>query len=173
MLIRQNILPKSIKDACVTAFVFAIIPLIYYFELFVVLPKYYKQWSPSYMFHFCTGNFILFNLCSNLMAIILCDTSIRGRVLPTDLRPDWRFCSVCGDNFPAKVLALRHLQHLMLRSVVTHERNTTSKYDRGPWENVKIVLGDKWYLVWLSPWIESRLPCDGIDWSSMVSDKVK
>lgn len=62
---------------------------------------------------------------------------------------------------------------LMLKGLLTHERNKNikSKYDRGYLENTKLVLGDKWYLVWLSPWIKSNLPCDGIDWSTVMSPK--
>lgn len=62
---------------------------------------------------------------------------------------------------------------LMLKSLVTHERhkNMKSKYDKGYLENIKLVLGEKWFLVWLSPWIVSKLPCDGIDWSNFMSSK--
>lgn len=274
MILRSNIYPKNIRDALVTAFVFVIIPVIYYFELFLVLPRYHKQWSLVYNFHFLMGTFIMYNVCSNFMAIMLTDTSIKGRILPTDLKPDWRFCSVCETVAPprswhcdtCKVCILKrdhhcyftsccigHYNHryflvfvfymfvatmyasyyntsfvwdyitfdswksifkivfplatlfmewtenqlnlflilivllggaftgvllffhidLMLKSVVTHERNQKSKYDRDQIENIKVVLGDKWYLVWLSPWVESKLPCDGIDWSNIVSSKVE
>ncbi|KAJ8929330.1 hypothetical protein NQ314_017998 [Rhamnusium bicolor] len=274
MLIRPNIFPKSIKDAFVTGFVFIIIPLIYYFEPLVVLPRYYKQWSLWYNFHFFMASIILFNVSSNLLAIIICDTSIRGRVLPTNWTSNWRYCSVCESVAPPRswhcntcnVCILKRDHHciftgccighenhryflvfvfymfvatvyasyynvyflwdyinlgswssiakivfplatlfmewtenqlhvffiiivllggaftgallcfhidLMLRGVVTFERNEKSKYDRGKMENMKIVLGKKWYLVWLSPWIESELTCDGINWSNAFSEKAK
>ncbi|KAG5900477.1 hypothetical protein JTB14_010889 [Gonioctena quinquepunctata] len=274
MNIRQSILPKSIKDAFVTGFVFVIIPLIYYFELFVVMPRYYRQWSLSYNFHFLIGTFILFNVCSNFIAIVMCDTSIRGRVLSTDLSPGGRFCSVCeaigpprswhcetcnvcilkrdhhcmftsccigNDNhryflvfvfymfvatmyasyynyyflwdyitfdswksifkivFPLATLFMEWTENqlyvffmiivllggaftgallqfhvdLMLRSVTTHERNTKGKYDRGKWKNIEVVLGCRWYLVWLTPWVDSKLPCDGINWDAMLSSKAQ
>ncbi|XP_050501073.1 probable palmitoyltransferase ZDHHC24 [Diabrotica virgifera virgifera] len=275
MRLRQNIFPKCVRDFFVTGFLLVMIPVVYYFELFVVLPRYYIQWSASYNFHFLTGTIILFNICTNLVAIAMCDTSIRGRVLPTDLKPDWKFCSVCESLAPprswhcsvcnvcilkrdhhcmftsycvglenhryfmvfllymliatlyASFYNMRFISHfitfdfswksifkivfplatlfmdwtqnqlfiflilivlfgagfsgallyfhvdLMFRSVVTHERNTVSKYDRGRLENVKLVLGEKWYLVWLSPWIESKLPCDGINWDKILSTKEK
>lgn len=274
MRIRSNILPKTIKDGFVTGFVFTIIPLIYYFELFVVLPRYYRQWSASYNVHFFMGTFIMFNICSNLVAIMMCETSIKGKILPSELKPDWRLCTVCEvlapprswhcnicnvcilkrdhhcmftsccighENhrfflvfvfymfaatvyasyynvsflwdyitfdswrsvfkliFPLATLFMEWTENqlfvfyviivllggaftgtlfyfhldLMLRSVVTHERhkNIKSKYDRGYLNNVKLVLGENWFLVWLSPWITSKLPCDGIDWKGMLSSK--
>ncbi|XP_074038125.1 probable palmitoyltransferase ZDHHC24 [Leptinotarsa decemlineata] len=205
---------------------------------------------------------------------MMCDTSIKGRVLPTQLDPDGRFCLVCetiapprswhcetcnvcilkrdhhcmftsccigNDNhryflmfvlymfiatvyasyyniyflsdyitfdswisifkivFPLATLFMEWTENqlyvffiiivllggvftgallqfhidLMLRSVVTYERNMKSKYDRGQWKNIEIVLGHRWHLVWLTPWIESKLPCDGINWDKMFSSKTE
>lgn len=274
MRIRSNIFPKTIKDAFVTGFVFIIIPLIYYFELFVVLPRYHKQWSLPYNIHFLLGSFIMYNICSNLISIMMCETSIKGKILPTDLKTDWRLCTVCEvlapprswhcnicnvcilkrdhhcmftscciglENhrffivfvfymfvatlyasyynisflrdyvsfdswrsvfklvFPLATLFMEWTENqlfvfyviivilggaftgtlfyfhidLMLKSLVTHERhkNINSKYDRGYLQNTKLVLGEKWYLVWLSPSVVSKLPCDGIDWSRVMSPK--
>lgn len=275
MLFRSNIAPKSFKDGFVTGFVLIIMPIIYYFELFVVLPRYYKQWSIAYNFHFLMGTFILFEVCSNLVAIMLCDTSIKGRIMPTELKEDCRFCTVCetiapprswhcdvcnvcilkrdhhcvftsycigNDNhrfflmfvlymfiattyasyynlsfledfvtfdswksllkivFPLAMLFMEWTENqvyvffiitvllgcaftgvllyfhvdLMLKSLVTYERNQRSKYDRGSAvKNIEIVLGERWYLTWISPFIESRLPCNGVDWSKMLSSKTQ
>ncbi|XP_069596666.1 probable palmitoyltransferase ZDHHC24 [Ranitomeya imitator] len=35
-------------------------------------------------------------------------------------------------------------------------------YDQGWKKNARKFLGERWYLVWLSPWLQSRLPGDGI-----------
>ncbi|XP_018409470.1 PREDICTED: probable palmitoyltransferase ZDHHC24 [Nanorana parkeri] len=40
-------------------------------------------------------------------------------------------------------------------------------YDHGWKRNAKNYLGERWYLVWLSPWIQSRLPGDGIHFEPM------
>lgn len=37
------------------------------------------------------------------------------------------------------------------------------EYDHGWKKNIKNFLGERWHLVWLSPWIQSRLPGDGIN----------
>ncbi|CAG9864453.1 unnamed protein product [Phyllotreta striolata] len=63
---------------------------------------------------------------------------------------------------------------LMLKSFVTYERKTTksaSKYDRGRLKNVEIVLGSRWYLVWIAPWIKSPPPCDGTNWELLEAIK--
>ncbi|CAG9864450.1 unnamed protein product [Phyllotreta striolata] len=239
-----------------------------------VLPRYHQVGSSTYYFHLITGTVILFNVCANLVAIMMCETSIKGLVLPTEMKPDWRFCSVCETITPPRswhcsvcnICILKRDHHcmftgcciglenhryfivfllytlaatiyssyynltfvaeyisfdwswmtvlkllfplftfviewtenqffifviiivllgafftgallvfhvdLMLKSVVTHEKRVT-KYDRGKLENIKLTLGERWYLVWLSPWIESKLPCDGINWDKITSDKEK
>lgn len=275
MLIRRNILPKTIQDGSVTLFVLFIIPVIYWFELFIVLPTFYQFWSTWYTLHFLAGTFILINVVSNMMAIILCDTSIRGKVLPSDLRPNWRLCVVCETLTPPRswhcnicktcilkrdhhciftsccighynyryffmfllyifiatiyatyyntyfistflefkswmtivkvlfplamifidsspnqiylflyliviigflftgVLLYFHL-NLMLKGLVTHERNIKSNaYDLGKIDNVRVTMGERWYLVWLSPFITSNILHDGINWDTKESTKAK
>lgn len=275
MLIRKNVLPRSISDAFATLFTLCIIPFVYYFELFVVLPHFYPQWGFWYTFHFLSGTFILFNLCSNYVAIILCDTSIRGRVLPTSMGPNCRFCAVCECITPPRswhcnicnLCILKRDHHcmftsccighhnlryfivfvfyifiatvyatyynlyfvlefaefgtlvsviklvfplatlfvdyslnqmylfivlivfiggaftgvllyyhgdLILRGVVTHERNQKlSQYDYGKKKNIVVALGHRWYLVLLSPFLESKLPNDGVNWDVKQSAKAK
>ncbi|XP_060519800.1 probable palmitoyltransferase ZDHHC24 isoform X2 [Cylas formicarius] len=273
MQIRTRIYPKNFGDACVTVFMFTIIPLIYYFELWVVLPKFYSTWSLLYAFHFCMGNFILLNVCSNLMAVILCDTSLKNKIIPSDGGRKWKFCSVCETVTPPRSwhcntcntcilkrdhhcmftsCCIGHYNHryfmvfvsyiflatvyatyynlyfiqdyivvvswlsvlkivfplatlflefteiqlyvffilvvmlggfftgtllfyhlnLILKGRVTPERKEKmSPYDKGKIENFKIVFGERWYLVWLSPLIKSELPCDGINWETKGSVK--
>jgi palmitoyltransferase len=275
MLLRRNILPRTISDTFVTLFTFCIIPLVYYFELFIVLPHYYTQWGLCYLFHFVCGSFILFNVCSNYVAIVLCDTSIKGRILPTTLGPNSRFCAVCECIAPPRswhcnicnVCILKRDHHcmftsccvgyhnlryfvmfvfyifvatvyasyynihfvwelgvlgtlesiikiifplatlfvdysieqmylflvlivvvggvftgvllyyhgdLIVRGLVTHERNQRlGQYDLGPKRNVVDALGSRWYLVWVSPFLESKLPHDGITWDVKQSVKAK
>ncbi|KAL1518198.1 hypothetical protein ABEB36_001859 [Hypothenemus hampei] len=275
MPIRSRIYPKSIGDVCVTTFMFLIIPVIYYFELWIVLPTFHTPWCSTYIFHFTMGNFILFNLSGNLINIILTDTSIKGRILPAEINKNWRFCTVCEAFAPPRSwhcptcnecilkrdhhclftsCCIGHYNHryflvfvfyifiatlyssmfniqfildrfetvtwlsivklvfplailflewslaqfyvaliiivtlgclftgtllwyhglLIAKGLVTHERKEKlSVYDRGYIENIKVVLGTRWYLVWISPFIRSELPCDGVEWITNVSVKGK
>lgn len=102
MLIRTNILPKTLQDAAVTTFVIFIVPIIYWFELFIVLPTFYDYWTASYIFHFTTGTFILLNITSNMLAVMLCDTSIKGKILSSDLQQNWRLCATCETLSPPR-----------------------------------------------------------------------
>lgn len=275
MQLRTNIFPKTIQDACVTTFVFLIIPTVYWFEIFMVLPTFYEEGSLLYRFHIMTGTFILFNISANLMATIICDTSIKGKILPSTLGPNWRFCAVCESTAPPRswhcstcnicilkrdhhciftsccighynlryflmfvfylfiatvyatfyntyfilnyidftniytyiriifplamvfvdwsdgqlytflyliiiigsvftgVLLYFHL-NLILRGMVTYEKHHgLNLYDMGKKRNLQDVLGYRWYLTWISPFIASELPGDGVNWPVQDTSKNK
>ncbi|XP_077870137.1 putative palmitoyltransferase ZDHHC24 [Saccoglossus kowalevskii] len=53
---------------------------------------------------------------------------------------------------------------LMLHGQTTHENGTRCKdYDLGWKQNLKDALGERWYLVWLCPFISSHLPGNGLE----------
>lgn len=54
---------------------------------------------------------------------------------------------------------------------VTHE--ATQQFDLGRWKNVRMVLGRRWYLTWLAPFVDSPLPHDGIHWDQVLEESVK
>lgn len=59
------------------------------------------------------------------------------------------------------LLLFYHLRNL-LHGHLSHGK--TKLYDFGRIENIRIVFGERWYLTWLSPFVQSRLPHDGIEW---------
>lgn len=64
------------------------------------------------------------------------------------------------------LLLFYHVRNV-LRGRLTHEK--TKQYDFGRIENIRMVFGERWYLTWLSPFVESRLPHNGIDWESAAA----
>lgn len=64
------------------------------------------------------------------------------------------------------ILFFFHLNNI-LRGRVTPERSTYTKgfiYNRGWKLNLIEVFGVRWYLTWISPFIHSQLPGNGIEW---------
>ncbi|KAK4311924.1 hypothetical protein Pmani_016612 [Petrolisthes manimaculis] len=61
---------------------------------------------------------------------------------------------------------------LMLTNITTNENNTNArkaqKYNLGSSHNIKVSLGERWYLTWVFPTLESPLPYDGLDWTPQV-----
>ncbi|KAG0711745.1 putative palmitoyltransferase ZDHHC24 [Chionoecetes opilio] len=56
---------------------------------------------------------------------------------------------------------------LLLTNTTTLENNTGkgNKHDHGRDYNLKVTLGERWYLTWVFPTLYSPLPCDGLEWS--------
>lgn len=54
------------------------------------------------------------------------------------------------------------------RGLVCHEKPDNS-YNSGLIRNLETVFGEKWYITWISPFIESKLPHNGFDWQNHIS----
>ncbi|XP_034941961.1 probable palmitoyltransferase ZDHHC24 [Chelonus insularis] len=272
MNVRKKIWPKTIADGLSMFFILTIIPLIYWFELWVVLPNLYEPGAVAYMIHFVIGNFIMINIVGNLTYTILIDTSTRPLIMSISkakAKEGWRFCASCEAVSPPRswhcqtcgVCILKrdhhciftgccigHFNHryflmfvfylflatayafyynnkfiwsrisfefplsiikiifplaifvfgfddswdqfyLMLYIVsvvgmcftgallvyhlllvfsghVAHEKDKKiNKYDMGWKQNIKEALGEKWYIVWLFPYIKSDLLHNGLNWN--------
>lgn len=98
----RNILPKAPSEIAAFIFVICIIPIIYWFELCVVVPSFYAVWSVWYTVHFICGTFLMFNITANFVAIVCINTSVKGLLLQSTLQPKWHFCSVCESVSPPR-----------------------------------------------------------------------
>lgn len=279
MKLRTDVLPRTITDVGSTAFLFIVIPLVYFFELFVVLPEILDTSSFIYYFHAMMGTFILFNILTNMLAVIFTDTSIREEILtPPASDADkqlWRLCTVCETVAPPRswhcnicrtcilkrdhhcaftgccighhnhrfflmlvaylflattyatlfnnyyfwvvhfdeyyngTLLLKcvfplamflfemslHQSYLMLyvilligavftgfllfyhgrvvwRGAVVHERGS-ALFSLGSKRNIEMVFGKRWYWTWVSPFLSSELPHNGIHWDVILRESCK
>lgn len=64
---------------------------------------------------------------------------------------------------------------LLVTNTTTYENNhgKGQKYDQGREHNLKVTLGERWYLTWVFPTLYSRLPCDGLEWPSQQRSTAK
>lgn len=67
-------------------------------------------------------------------------------------------------------LLIYHLRNVW-QGVLTHE--SLRQFDLGPIENIRMVFGKRWHLAWISPFITSELPFDGIDWQQIFEKSTK
>lgn len=105
MKLRRNILPKAIDDIGATLFLTTIVPLTFWFEVWVVVPDVIDSNSICYYIHCFIGAFIVFNILSNMLAVMVHNTSIIGRkiVQPADANPRlWKFCAICETITPPR-----------------------------------------------------------------------
>lgn len=102
---------RSWPDLGATTFLGIIIPVIYWFEMFVVLPNIKFLRTPVlYYSHLVLGTVLLFNIVGNWICVMLTRTSTRGVLMPipkpSDVdagsRDKWRFCAVCESLQPPR-----------------------------------------------------------------------
>lgn len=277
MKLRKRILPRCVEDFLSFIFIILMLPLGYWFEVCLVLPSMYTVTSFWYIMHLIISSFLLVNITSNYVYMLLMDTSIQGELLPSMPKsPAWKFCDICETVTPPRSwhcnicnicilkrdhhcqfsgccighsnhryfmyflaylsLACCYMLYLntyfifqyfkfsyfniiklvfplaifllgidysaehcytlfyvinligmisatflliyhgssVVRGLVMYENShRVYDYDSGSLkENILHVFGDKWYLTWVSPFIHSKLPCDGINWVKCNS-KVK
>lgn len=94
-------LPRNLSDMCAFCFMLAAIISIYIFELCVVLPTVHQTLLPQYI-HGVIGTFVFVNVLGSLAMLMWCDTSCRGIILPSLLKPCWRYCPLCEANSPPR-----------------------------------------------------------------------
>lgn len=275
MILRKNFLPRSLQDAAATLFMTLIIPITYWFEVWIVFPAAHPTGSGFLTFNYIAAVFLMFNIAANFLAVIMYDTSIQGEIMKPPDGVKWKLCAVCETLVPLRswhcaicnacVLkrdhhciftgcCIGHKNHryfiifvmylflattyasiynnyfiwvihgeefrnwssvikiifplamllidlsstqyylaiylinmvgmmltgvlliyhgrLILNGAVVHGRKAP-EYDLGYMKNMKIVLGERWYLTWLSPFVKSPLPHDGIYWESVLQETMK
>lgn len=77
--------------------------------------------------------------------------------------------ALCGTSW------MLHSQICMcLRGQVTHDKTVDSfTYDLGKTQNIKEVLGNRWYVAWIFPFISSPLPSNGLEWYTADTWRIK
>ena len=263
----KSYLPKTGSDWFAMVFMVIMVHVIPLFELIIILPYIDSHARGTWWIHFLVGIFIYVNVMVSFVKTIITDTTSGNLVLPSILKPGWRFCSVCEANSPPRSLhcyfcnqcILKRDHHCMftgncighsnqryfitmifyvfvgavycnflnidytwellgdmtIKSLftmimpifaymlgltpsytfgvafisstcvlglflmgalltyhlinayngqITHERShRVREYNLGWKENFRHIMGDKWYIAWLSPIIESNLPGNGVE----------
>ncbi|XP_049786540.1 probable palmitoyltransferase ZDHHC24 [Schistocerca cancellata] len=102
MKIRKRILPRVASDLGAFLFVLFIIPVTYYFELFIVLPALHSVWSFWYTLHFICATYVMVNVTSNFVAVVVVDTSLQNIVTASSQLENWRYCTECETVAPPR-----------------------------------------------------------------------
>lgn len=105
MKLRKYFLPRTISDIGTTIFLAIAIPITYWFELWIVMPEFMATNSLFYQFNFIASTYIMFNIMSNMMAVMICNTSIYGERIEPPLRANpklWKLCAVCETISPPR-----------------------------------------------------------------------
>ncbi|XP_014474157.1 PREDICTED: probable palmitoyltransferase ZDHHC24 [Dinoponera quadriceps] len=105
VVMRKKIWPRTAGDLASMAFVLIIVPLVYWFGLWIVLSELYKDKGLQYTLHFVLGTFIMLNIVGNFTYTVLCDTSTVRNVISigtAKTENGWWLCTVCESVSPPR-----------------------------------------------------------------------
>ncbi|XP_049870311.1 probable palmitoyltransferase ZDHHC24 [Pectinophora gossypiella] len=93
--VKNRHLKRVLEHSVYIAIVVVLIPGLFYFEVFIVLPSVVEEWTREYCIHVSCAMFLLFNIIGNLIYGVFTDTSIKGKFLRSNNDRDWSLCAVC------------------------------------------------------------------------------
>uniref|UniRef100_H2Y8J1 Palmitoyltransferase n=1 Tax=Ciona savignyi TaxID=51511 RepID=H2Y8J1_CIOSA len=100
---RRKCILKTRLDKIVITVVHILMCGVYLFELLVILPRIYEDSSSvGKNLHIVAGTWILFNAIASLWKFVLVDPGTGSLILPSMLKPGWRFCWKCEANYPPR-----------------------------------------------------------------------
>ena len=91
----QRLWPKSSVDKIAFGFTMTELIVEGSFELFIVIPKLYPELCVGKVLHAFFGAFLFFNTVGNLFLAMGTDVTSGSTVLPSILKPGWKYCSTC------------------------------------------------------------------------------
>ncbi|KAA0197801.1 hypothetical protein HAZT_HAZT001766 [Hyalella azteca] len=94
------IVPRTFTDAAACTLLSVAIPIVYWFEVFVVMPRVFNSFF--HKFHICLGTFVLLNIITNFVVIMLIDTSTKGHIMPATVPKGWHVCAPCENVAPPR-----------------------------------------------------------------------
>lgn len=147
MKLRARPYPRCFNDWATTLFLSAAIPLTYWFELWIVTPAVSAN-ALYNTFNFVLGTFLLFNVVGNMVALMLCNTSIIGEKIIRPAKTNsslWKFCAICETVTPprswhcstCRVCILKRDHHCMFTGMFKpkNEEKKTNQF------SIKILFG--------------------------------
>lgn len=98
----RHFLPHNIGDIVSFVFLVLIVPLVFWFVVFIVIPATYPVFGFWQVYHILFSTFLLFQIVTNYVYVIMVDTSIHTVMLPSQLREGWYFCAPCESVAPPR-----------------------------------------------------------------------
>ncbi|KAH8336905.1 hypothetical protein KR059_008115, partial [Drosophila kikkawai] len=96
MRIRSNPLPRRLVDVLCFLLIGIFLPVVFMFEIVVVLPAFHEPGGFFHTFTFLMAMFLVFNIKGNMIACMMVDTSVDvKKVEPPADSLDWRECTEC------------------------------------------------------------------------------
>lgn len=79
MRIRSNPMPSRMVDILCFLIIAVFLPVVFMFEIVVVLPAFHEPGGFFHTFTFLMAMFLVFNIKGNMIACMMIDTSVNGK----------------------------------------------------------------------------------------------
>ncbi|KAH8416088.1 hypothetical protein KR222_008042, partial [Zaprionus bogoriensis] len=136
MKVRRNPLPRRLVDVLCYLVIGVFLPIVFIFEIVVVLPAIHEPGSFLHSYTFLMAMFLLFNIKGNMIACMLIDTSVdyENAVKPAEGSAEyseWRHCTICDRLAPprswhckvCKVCILKRDHHCLFTGCCVGQHN--------------------------------------------------
>ncbi|CAL4073910.1 unnamed protein product, partial [Meganyctiphanes norvegica] len=111
----KNIIPRDPRDQLFFVFLCTGIPFAIFWLGAVVLPNYHQEFNDIVLYHILLTLFIVYNIFHNILLVIKTDASGRSSVLPSILKPNWKYCSICQVNGPPRSYHCHYCNECILK----------------------------------------------------------
>ncbi|XP_030385936.1 probable palmitoyltransferase ZDHHC24 [Scaptodrosophila lebanonensis] len=106
MNIRKNVLPRRLVDWLCFLTIGIFLPIIFIFEMVIVLPAFHEPGGFFHTFTLLMGIFLVFNIKGNMIACMMVDTSVNYMHLQPPTEPieleKWIHCATCDKLAPPR-----------------------------------------------------------------------
>lgn len=101
---KKNSVLTQFHERLICGFIHGFVLLVYFFELFIILPRIYGSGfsSKAKIAHTFLGTYILINLLIAYWKFLLTDPGPGAVVLPSSLKNGWFYCWSCEANAPPR-----------------------------------------------------------------------
>lgn len=87
---RKSFVPLRSRDKLLSGIAILLMPIYYYFNIYVVLPDIYETGSKYYLINFISAHFIAFNIIGNYFCMMICDTSLKEMIINENIKTNIR-----------------------------------------------------------------------------------
>ncbi|XP_022207143.2 probable palmitoyltransferase ZDHHC24 [Nilaparvata lugens] len=102
LMIRKQFLPQTLGDRFAFLFFILILPLGYWFTLFIVIPTVVPNSPVRYLLHFIWSTFLMISIVSNFVYLVLTDCNASNAIKQASNQTHWKYCAVCDCETPPR-----------------------------------------------------------------------
>ena len=98
----RSFFPRHSSDIFAFCMMLVCLHIVGFYELLVILPYIDSERNKTFWFHVVCGLFVYFNVITSFFLLSTTNSTTARHILPSILKPGWRYCSECQTNSPPR-----------------------------------------------------------------------